>query len=229
MKGIWICAALLCAAIAMMVSGITLLVIRYQAEAPPEYRDASINYRPRLPHEETQVVVAKDDKKTIRTRIVNFIKFNGGEVTQNYHYRVKAQAPEGVARHIGALNTTGNRLSPGYKNWPKDPPAAVNPREGRRIEIQVSIAGVPYRKLMLDLGASTTSAGAVLTVVAAIVLGFVPKDEATRRNNAAKEPEESAPAQPDTDNVPPRTEVPGEQETTAHPANVQDAENETEG
>lgn len=183
MKGVLICAALLCAAIAMMGTGITLLVMRYQAEAPQEYRDASINYHPRLPSGRIKVVVAKDDNRTVQARIERFIRGNGGTIEYSYDDSITATVPRATASHISLLNTKRKRLSPGYKVWPKAPPAA-NPREGPEQKIRVSITGVPYRKLMLDLGVGTTASGAIITVVAGILLIFLTKDELERRRDS---------------------------------------------
>ena len=188
MKGVLICAALLCTAIAMMGTGITLLVVRYQAEAPQEYRDASINYQPRLPSGKIKVVVAKHDSKIVQARIERFIRSNGGEIWYSYDGSVTAAAPMGTATHISLLNTKRKRLSPGYKEWPKVPPSA-EPREGPEQKIRVSITGVPYRKLMLDLGVATTSGGAIITVIAGIVLIFLTKDELERRRDSKDEEE----------------------------------------
>ena len=190
MKGIWICTALLLASMAMTGTGITLLVLRYQAEAPPEYHDASINYRPRLSELDTQVIVAKDDQEVMRKRVVSFVQRHNGTVASQYSTRVRGEVPLGAAEHIHRLHSKHYRLSPGYKDWPG--PSTPEMKQGPRVKVKVDFRKAPYRKLMLDLGASTTAAGAVLTFINAVILTAVIMENVSNAKKQAEGETEAA-------------------------------------
>ena len=173
MKAVIIVAIILfCCALASMGTGITLLVKRYQMEAPQHYRDESINYSERLPKSTTRIVVALDDRSVMSERVQRFIKRNGGEVeyTRNeFHAKhIKALVPLEVHRHIASLHKKGWKMSSGYAHWPGSWQKLDVSED--RYDIMVKIRGVPYHKKMLDIGVGTLMAGGVMLFFGAVFM-----------------------------------------------------------
>ena len=191
MKGLIICAGLLVAAIMMTGTGIFLLVARYQMEAPQEYQDASINYRPRLAESHIKATVAKDDVDIVAARMTGFIGRNGGEVTDVWEgigrTVIRARGPSGMVEQIATLANPAHTLSPGYRDWPQEERAT---REGELQEVAVTIRGIPYRRLMLRLGLATTIGGAICTLIGAATLGGMTMARLNRQASEALDEEE---------------------------------------
>ena len=169
MKEISVCAAFLIIGLATTSIGIALLTVRYQQQAPPEYREASINYQARPIGKVVRVVVAEGDVATVQQRISKFIQNNQGQVTHRRPGYLTAQVPENVAQALATLHTKGARLTYRYRDWPHGNHTVAG-SAGAAYSVKIKIVAVPYRKLMRDAGISTGVGGAITTVMSATAL-----------------------------------------------------------
>lgn len=181
-RGMWILLCVCLVGWAMLGSGIALLVVRHQQDAPQWYKDASILYDGRPSSAKVNVRVAKADEKIVTKRIARHIKTNGGDITTQYSTDLSALVSPGVAQSVRALHWNKRGLSPDYRTWPDWVPETADPHGAKPVKLVVNVYGVRYRQLVLDVGITATIIGglAVIITTAGLVIAYAMQKEEQR-------------------------------------------------